>query len=197
MNPGEGLFIVCSVVAVIAALCTVFASSPLRSALSLLVNIIALAGLYVSLNAHLLAAIQLMVYAGAVVVLFIFVIMVIGPSAIDMPGPKRVLAPMVSAVLAIIVFFTVGSLLVSQKPEKPIIQACSDVTSAECDQYGGVAKMAEALFDEGAVPFEFVSLLLLVAIIGAFAVARGKVVARPLAGSSINTAPHSSVQAKL
>ncbi|MBC7171239.1 MAG: NADH-quinone oxidoreductase subunit J, partial [Polyangiaceae bacterium] len=60
---------------------TVAAKRPLRAAVGLLVNIVSLAGLYLTLSAEFLAAIQLIVYAGAVVVLFVFVIMLIGPDA--------------------------------------------------------------------------------------------------------------------
>ncbi len=73
--------LVCGVVSVLGAIGTVAARRPLRAAVSLLVTIIAIAGLYLGLSAQLLAAIQLLVYAGAVVVLFIFVIMLIGPSS--------------------------------------------------------------------------------------------------------------------
>src|SRR5688572_20124329 len=74
------LFVLCALVAFFGAIATVSMRSPLRCAVALLFNIIALAGMYITLHAHLLAAIQLIVYAGAVVVLFIFVIMLIGPS---------------------------------------------------------------------------------------------------------------------
>ena len=70
------LFLMCSVSALAGALGTVASRRPLRGAVSLLVMIIALAGLYLTLAAELLAAIQLLVYAGAVVVLFVFVIMI-------------------------------------------------------------------------------------------------------------------------
>lgn len=68
----------CGALALITALGTIAARSPLRSAMALLFHIIALAGLYLSLHAHVLAAMQLLVYAGAVVVLFVFVIMLLG-----------------------------------------------------------------------------------------------------------------------
>ena len=83
---GQLIFLLCAVVAIVTAVLTVSLRSPLRAAVSLLAHILSLAGLYLTLHAHLLAAIQLLVYAGAVVVLFIFVIMLIGPSA--MPASK-------------------------------------------------------------------------------------------------------------
>ena len=78
---GNALFIVSSLIAVIGAIMTITARRPLRAAIGLLIHIIALAGLFLTVNAHLLAALQLLVYAGAVVVLFVFVIMLIGPAS--------------------------------------------------------------------------------------------------------------------
>src|SRR5688572_11676662 len=80
---GELLFLLCGTVALITAVLTITMRTPLRAAMSLLGHIVSLAGLYLSLHAHLLAAIQMIVYAGAVVVLFVFVIMLMGPGAMD------------------------------------------------------------------------------------------------------------------
>lgn len=170
---GELVFLLCGSIALVSAVLTVSLRSPLRAAMALLTHIIALAGLYVTLHAHLLAAIQLLVYAGAVVVLFIFVIMLIGPSAMaprkDGSGlPLRVgiagLMGMVGAGIA----FGVASI---DRPYVDIDQ-CAD-GAAECGQFGGVEALGHALFQDAAVPFELISVLLLVAIIAAVAVARG------------------------
>ena len=72
--------------ALITAAGTVLMQNPIRAAVSLLAHIVSLAALYLSLHAHFLAALQLIVYAGAVVVLFIFVIMLIGPVEIRFSG---------------------------------------------------------------------------------------------------------------
>ena len=85
---GELVFLVCGFVALVSAILTITQRTPLRAAVSLLAHVISLAGLYLTLHAHLLAAIQVIVYAGAVVVLFIFVIMLLGPSAMK-PTPGR------------------------------------------------------------------------------------------------------------
>src|SRR5215510_7816937 len=74
-------FYVCAAVALIGALVTVSAKNPIRGAMGLLSTILAIAGLFMALHAQFLAAIQLIVYAGAIVVLFLFVIMLLGPSA--------------------------------------------------------------------------------------------------------------------
>ena len=74
------LFFFSAIAAIAGAVATVAARRPLRAAMGLLVNVIALSALYLTLHAQLLAVLQLLVYAGAVVVLFVFVILLIGPA---------------------------------------------------------------------------------------------------------------------
>src|SRR5579884_3364951 len=74
-------FYACAAAAVIGALAVVVSKNPIRGAMGLLLLILSVAGLFLALHAQFLAAIQLIVYAGAIVVLFLFVIMLLGPSA--------------------------------------------------------------------------------------------------------------------
>ena len=77
---GFTLFFFSAIAAIAGAVATVAARRPLRAAMGLLVHVVALSALYLTLNSHLLAVLQLLVYAGAVVVLFVFVILLIGPA---------------------------------------------------------------------------------------------------------------------
>lgn len=176
---GELLVLLCGIAALVTALGTVALRSPLRAAMSLLAHIISLAGLYLTLNAHLLAAIQMLVYAGAVVVLFVFVIMLIGPSALGSPPDQRGLV--VKTVGAAVIAMTMGTVAfgvaaAGNDVPRPDIALCEG-GAAECRQFGGVDAVSEALYVQGAIPFELVSMLLLVAILAAMAVARGASVA--------------------
>ena len=158
------LFGVCAFFAIAGAVGTVSARRPLRAAVSLLVNIIALAGLYLTLSAHLLAAIQLLVYAGAVVVLFIFVIMLIGPAAQLKGGgeylPARALAIAIMAMLTGTVAFSLAD-------------AAGDwMALRHHPEYGTLEAVGGELYTRTLLPFEIVSITLLVAIVGAVAVAR-------------------------
>src|SRR6188508_2551528 len=81
MTIGNIFFAVCSIVALVGAVVTIGARNPIRGAVGLLATIVGIAGLFLRLNAQFMAAIQLIVYAGAVVVLFVFVIMLLGPDA--------------------------------------------------------------------------------------------------------------------
>jgi NADH-quinone oxidoreductase subunit J len=170
---GQLVFAVCALVAIVAAVLTVTLRTPLRSAMALLMNILALAGLYLTLHAHLLAAIQLLVYAGAVVVLFVFVIMLIGPSAEARdPAPKGLLLRTAGAALMAMVAGGVAfGVAAVERPYVDLDQCAGRV--AECNQFGGVQALGSAIYRDAAVPFEIVSVLLLVAIVAAVAVARG------------------------
>jgi NADH-quinone oxidoreductase subunit J len=171
---GIAVFIGCGLVALLSALGTVVVRNPIRAAMCLLVHIVALAGLFLSLHAHLLAALQVIVYAGAVVVLFVFVIMLIGAATPEQATTRGLVIKSVAAALMGILTLTVASVVIGVAPDAPIIEGCDPTKGAECGQFGGVAGFAQHLFEQAVVPFELVSILLTVAIIGAIAVARGR-----------------------
>ncbi|MDB4971998.1 MAG: NADH-ubiquinone oxidoreductase chain [Myxococcaceae bacterium] len=167
-------FCLFAVVALLSAFGAVASKTPIRAALSLLAHILALAGIYISLYAHLLGAVQLIVYAGAVVVLFVFVIMLIGPTedtAAQMKGGD--VGRVLSVCLMIGVTLSIAAAVGGVNPVAPAIAGCEGGV-AECSQFGGVRGLANVLYKDAAVPFELISILLLVAILGAMAVARGR-----------------------
>jgi len=170
---GNSLFLFCAVLALISALGTIIVRSPIRAAMSLLTHIVALSGLFLTLHAHLLAALQLLVYAGAVVVLFVFVIMLLGPGVTDPPTSRGLVARTVAASLMGLLTLGLASALAPLKPERAEIAACAN-GEPECKQFGGVDGFSQDLYVAGAVPFELISILLTVAIVGAIAVARGR-----------------------
>lgn len=171
---GIALFFSCALVALLGAIGTIVVKSPIRAAMSLLVHIVALAGLFLSLHAHLLAALQIIVYAGAVVVLFVFVIMLIGPAVPERPTTRGLVLKSVASSLMGLLTLGVASVMVGVTPDAPIIEGCEKAQGAECGQFGGVSGFAEYLFDQAFVPFELISILLTVAVVGAIAVARGR-----------------------
>jgi NADH-quinone oxidoreductase subunit J len=165
---GKIYFWTVAVLAVAGALGTVSAKNPIRGAMGLLLMILSVAGLFLSLHAEFLAAIQLIVYAGAIVVLFLFVIMLLGPSA-STPSVHRLRITR-SAGAAIFGATGLGAMyvLVKTAPKAP------DVLPKAPLDFGGVDAFGRVLFTQGLVPFELSSALLMVAIIGAVAVARGR-----------------------
>jgi NADH-quinone oxidoreductase subunit J len=170
---GQLLFAIAGLVAIVTAVLTVTQRSPLRAAVSLLVHVISLAGLYLTLHAHLLAAIQLLVYAGAVVVLFVFVIMLIGPGAMETARDQRgLMVKMLGGATVMLVAGAVAFQVGEALAPFDAIPACAE-GQADCLEFGGVDALSQAIYVGAAIPFELVSVLLLVAIVGAIAVARG------------------------
>jgi len=155
------LFFLLAIVAVVAALGMLLSRNPVTSALWLILNLFCIAGLYLTLNAQFIAVIQVLVYAGAIMVLFLFVIMLLNLAALpalQMVDVKRgfafILAMGVLAELAYIVARAVDAL-----PAPVAVDAAVENGSA-----GTIAKV---LFTQYAMPLELVGVLLLVATIGA------------------------------
>ncbi|QQR91640.1 MAG: NADH-quinone oxidoreductase subunit J [Myxococcales bacterium] len=176
-------FYICALVALGSALATVSVRSPLRAAMALLLHIITLAGLYLMLHAQMLAALQLLVYAGAVVVLFVFVIMLVGPSAVIEGTERGVIVRSMAVSAMLLVTVALAFSMANIKREAGAIKGCIESPSSDCATFGGVRAFSQELFGTshggviraGAlVPFELISILLLVAIVGAIAVARGR-----------------------
>jgi NADH-quinone oxidoreductase subunit J len=169
VSAGGLLFGACSVLCLVGALWTVLSRNPIRSAVGLLGTIVGIAGLFLNLHAQFLAAIQLIVYAGAVVVLFVFVIMLLGPDAgADNPLPGRSrLARVVGAGL-LLVSFGAGFVLLAVAQDGP------RRLSPPSPEHGSVEAVGGLLFSDGIVAFELATALLIVAVIGAIAVARGR-----------------------
>src|SRR5271170_1912059 len=93
---GTLYFWACALVALGGAVAVVASKNPIRGAMGLLLLILSVAGLFLSLHAQFLAAIQLIVYAGAIVILFLFVIMLLGPSAATPSDHRGVVARVLS-----------------------------------------------------------------------------------------------------
>ncbi len=174
MNPtelalGQAYFWVCAAVAIAGAVTTVVAKNPIRGAMGLLVMILSIAGLYLALHAQFLAAIQLIVYAGAIVVLFIFVIMLLGPD-VSAPRDNRGRLPRIVSASA---FATagLGAMLLLLRTAPPL--SSGKLLPAAPTDFGNVESFGRILFTDALVPFELSSALLMVAVIGAVAVARG------------------------
>src|SRR5262245_23180055 len=125
MTVGNVFFALCSIVSLLGAVGTIAARNPIRGAVGLLMTIVGIAGLFLKLDAQFMAAIQLIVYAGAVVVLFVFVIMLLGPDASAVPaGPakaklSRAIAAVLMAVLAVVVLALFGQASPELTPFQP------------------------------------------------------------------------------
>lgn len=171
---GLVLFYVFGGLALLSALGTILLPSPIRAAMALLAHIVSLSGLFLLLHAHLLAALQVLVYAGAVVVLFIFVIMLIGPTPAPPHGERGTLIKACSGATMLAVTVLLASSLWPVSAPMEALDICTTLEGAECDQFGGVLAFSKSLFVGAVAPFELIAVLLTVAIVGAVAVARGR-----------------------
>ncbi len=182
----------CSLVALLGAMATVGAKNPIRGAMGLLSTIIGIAGLYLMLAAEFLAAIQLLVYAGAVVILFIFVIMLLGPSAQSKRDARGAISRYVGAAAMLLSGLGAVMLLVRTKANAPTLFGEAP------PQFGTIEAIGHELFSTALVPFELSGALLLVAVVGAVAVARGKQVDPTMlpAPDKKESAAHSAAQTK-
>ncbi len=159
-------FYVCAALAVTGAVGAVSAKNPIRGAMGLLLLILSVAGLFLALRAEFLAVIQLIIYAGAIVILFIFVIMLLGPSA-EAPRDRRGRITRAAGATLFGLFLLAALLPVSRSAHfHPIGPATND--------FGTIDVFGWSLYTSWLVPFELSSALLMVAVLGALAVARGR-----------------------
>lgn len=132
------------------------------SALSLVVTMIALAVIYVTLEAHLVAVLQIMVYAGAIVVVFLFVLMLLNLRRDEFPRPRQRLVKAAGVVLAL----GIGAAFLRLIPRAlPTVRELPE-------GFGGYQMVGLALFRDYVLPFEVASFLLLAAIVGAVVLAK-------------------------
>ena len=132
-----------------------FSRNPVTSAMFLVLTIASLAGLFVLLHAFFLAAVQVLVYAGAVMVLFLFVIMLLDLQAEERRKVKKTGAVLGLLSVGAILFIFLQSLLHAELPGQ---------NSSALE--GGTIPLGELLFRQYLLPFEIVSVILLVAMVG-------------------------------
>ncbi len=170
------LFFMFATVAIGSAIGVVVARNPVGSLMFMVATLAAVAGIFVLLEAHFLAAIQVIVYAGAIMVLFLFVIMLLNLGHDYQRDVK-------GGVWSVMAFATTGGLaglLVRQlgrSADSPAFLTGSggDAIDAALAEYGAVGAIARPLFTDYVVPFELVGILLLVAIVGATVLAKKNV----------------------
>lgn len=163
------IFVLFGLIALAGALLMVLHPNPVYSALGLMATMLSVAVFYVVNSGHFIAAVQVIVYAGAIMVLFLFVIMLLnlgsGVPADIRRGLARVLAG--SVALALIVVLT---RLVLGDPGTEAL--APSALASVLESKGAVRALAEPLFNRYLVAFEVTSVLLLVAVIGAVVLAR-------------------------
>jgi NADH-quinone oxidoreductase subunit J len=168
------LFYVFAAVAIGGALGVVLARSPVGSLLFMVTTLASMAAVFVLLEAHFLAAIQVIVYAGAIMVLFLFVIMLLNLGH----DYQRDLRGGVFAVLSFAVIGLMAGLLARQfggADGGDRVGPGAASIDAAIAEHGAIGAIAEPLYTTYVVPFEITGILLLVAIVGAIVLAKRRV----------------------
>ena len=163
------VFIVAAAMVVAGALGVVLRTNPVHCALSLVLTLFGVAVLFATLRANFLAAVQVIVYAGAVVVLFLFVIMLFGVDRteglqVEPLAGQRILAAVFGiGVLALTLTAVIGGSRITGQPS-----VGGALSSAEPD----INQLARSLFSDYVFAFEITSVLLVVAVVGTVVLAR-------------------------
>ena len=162
-------FWILGAIVTISAVWTVVAKKPVYSVVALLANFAALAVLYVTLSAEFLAVMQIIVYSGAILVLFVFVIALLSSGVAPFStGPNRMpkaavpAAVVVLAALGFLVYATLGA----GEPRSGVHDTSTIGPVGTAGVFGSVADFGKALFTTHLLPFEATALILMVAVIG-------------------------------
>lgn len=159
----ETLFLIFAVLAIIGALGLVLSRHPMNGAVCLVMTMISLAGLYSLLSAKLIFVLQLIVYAGAIMSLILFIIMFLNIRKEDLPDERWRWAYYLGGA---VVIAPIGMLMAKAVSKLPGSEA-----TIVGDGFGGVKEVGLLLFREWLLPFEIVSILLLVSLVGAVVLA--------------------------
>jgi NADH-quinone oxidoreductase subunit J len=157
-------FVVLSLVMIASALFTITAKKPVYRVVGLLANFIALAITYLTLHAEFLAVIQIVVYGGAILILFVFVIALLSAGTKPFEaGPNRMPRAIVPAVIFGLVGFVAIVVTIARSVFTPVTIAGR---TGEANVFGSIANFGTALFTRNLLPFEITAFVLMVAIIG-------------------------------
>ena len=157
------VFFVLAALAVVGAVSLILQKHPIHSALSLIVVMVALAGLYLLLGAEFVAAVQIIVYGGAIMVLFVFVIMLLNDGEEERTNFSK-LATLAGIPLAVAIAGFIAAAEAQASGALPVATANATLSSTKT--------ISMLIFTEFVYPFELTSFLILVAILGAIVLAQ-------------------------
>jgi NADH-quinone oxidoreductase subunit J len=160
------VFFVCAFLAVIGALTLILAREPIHSALSLILVMVSLAVLYLLLGAEFIAAVQIIVYAGAIMVLFVFVIMLLN-AGVEERTDYSTVAKYAGLPLGIFLLLALAHWMAHSLIGQQIANGASGTSASVSTR-----ELSAQLFQKYLFPFEATSILILIAILGALVLAK-------------------------
>ena len=153
------IFCVLAAITIATAFMTIYSRNPIHSAIYLVICFFSIAGHYLLLNAQFLAIVHIIVYSGAIMILFLFTIMLM-----NLNKENEVHKPRITRLGAVVSFCLISLVLIAIfVNSKPIADGSYDVLG---EDYQSIKVLGKVLLNEYMVPFEFASILLLVAMIG-------------------------------
>ena len=169
MSFGTVLFLILALIAVVSAVGMLTSTNAVHAALFLVTNFVCIALFYLGLNAPFLAMVQITIYTGAIMVLFLFVIMLLGAAQVSLRSTLRWHGPL-AVVLVLMLIGVAGVMAFSPAVNNNLTSplALQEASTA----FGSPQAVGEALFSNYLLPFQMVGILLLVAMIGAVVLTR-------------------------
>jgi len=161
------VFYVFAALALTGALLVISFKNPVSSALSLVLTLFSTAVLFVLLLAHFVAVIQILVYAGAIMILFLFTVMFLNLKPEALKFESKNLPFKISVLLVVLLFVGYFASLGFKKG-----LSLSNISTSDMDGFGTVEGVGTTLFTDYLLPFELTSVLILIAIIGVVAIAK-------------------------
>jgi NADH-quinone oxidoreductase subunit J len=159
-----------AIVLIASAVFVVTAKKPVYSVVGLLANFIALAAMYLQLHAEFLAVIQIAVYSGAILILFVFIIALLssGIRPFDV-GPNK--APRIAIPAIVFSIIALGGIVATAIGENSSSSRRAAGATGDANAFGSVADFGASLFTTNVLPFEITALLLMVAVVGVVLIA--------------------------
>ena len=164
------VFVVSAIIVLTGAIGVVWSRNPVHSALMLVMTLFGVAVLFVAQDAHFLAAVQVIVYAGAIVVLFLFVIMLLGVDKEENVGAEPLVGQRPTAV--VLGGLALLELLLLTRLQGGWATGASSDAGPLSGSGTNVEKLASVIFTKYLLPFEVTSALLVIAVVGAVVLAR-------------------------
>ena len=182
----DTVFYILAFAAVLGGAMCILQRSPVASAMWLMSTMFSLACIYVLLNAELIGVLQVLVYVGAILVLFLFVIMLLnlGKADRDLRGPSSLAATVVIVGLLLVELASIWrydprrlavEVTGAAQADPSMVFAGARATDAAIQSHGVVGGLAAPLFQQYLVPFEITSILLLTALVGAVVLAKRRI----------------------
>jgi NADH-quinone oxidoreductase subunit J len=165
-------FWILALLMIASAVFTVTARRAVHSVVGLLVNFIALAMIYLSLQAEFLAVMQIVVYSGAILILFVFVIALLSSGVAPFEiGPDKMAKATVPVAIVVAFLALAGIVATVVRAPATVLPITSGGTTGEANAFGSVANFGSALFYQNLLPFEVTAFILMVSVIGVVLIA--------------------------